>query len=348
MKNTLKNIQALRGIAVLLVMLLHLSAIEKKYSADTIIPDFFHIGAFGVDVFFVISGFIMVTVTEHLARNCKTALHFLFLRITRIYPLYWLSTAIIALIVTLLPGITSFTSSAPYFLVKSLFLLPQESIPLLSVGWTLVHEMNFYVVFSLFLLLHKQWLPTALLLWSLITTAFYSYLSPTQELQPWLYIVTNPLNLEFTMGCCIALLSGKLKFHFPLMVSAAGFMLAIAGWKYWQLQTGNGTDFPLGGDRVILFTLPSALILAGVVAMEKSGKFLPDFLQKIGDASYSVYLTHVLLLSGMGKIWQSIACSNSILDNIVALPIIFILTLAAGGLCHRWIELKLLSITRRS
>ncbi|HQQ63498.1 MAG TPA: acyltransferase [Pseudomonadales bacterium] len=347
MKNKLKNIQALRGIAVLLVMLLHLSAIEKKYSTDTIIPDFLHFGAFGVDIFFMISGFIMMTVTEGLARGSTTSSRFLLLRMTRIYPLYWLTTALLALLVWLAPGILSTPPSGVSFLFNSFFLLPQESIPLLSVGWTLVHEIYFYLVFACLLFLPEKKLPVSLLVWSLATIIFYYYLSPVQEQAPWTYIAFNPLTLEFTTGCGIALLLRKWQPRSPTALLFAGFALAIVIWKYWQEQSGNSSDFPLGGDRVIYFLLPCALLLTGCTTMELRGLYLPAFLQKIGDTSYSIYLTHVLALSAMGKIWQLFTIRDSIVDNLVALPVIFVLTIFTGVLCSRLLERAILEFFRR-
>jgi peptidoglycan/LPS O-acetylase OafA/YrhL len=346
-KITVKNIQALRGIAVLLVMLLHLYAIEKKYSADTILPELFHLGAFGVDIFFLISGFIMATVTAGSEKGIHTASNFLLLRLTRIYPLYWAITALLAILVLLIPGILSTPIFNTQFLINSFFLLPQPYIPLLSVGWTLVHEMYFYFIFSFFLLaLKESHRLAAILIWCLISAIGYLYILPTQEQSPWIYIAINPLTLEFTTGCLIAMLLQKWQPKHPVFIITSGGFLAWLIWHFWQTQINN-SEFPIGGDRVIYFLLPASLIVTGGVSMEKAGRILPAFLQKIGDASYSVYLTHVLVLSAMGKLWQPLGNRNSLLDNFAVLPIFCFVTIYAGMLCHTLLERKLLTLTRK-
>jgi len=86
----IQNIQALRGIAVIAVVFSHLVIIEKKYGgSETILPEFLLFGKFGVDLFFVISGFIMVTITRSKFQIPREALKFFYRRVARIYPLYW-------------------------------------------------------------------------------------------------------------------------------------------------------------------------------------------------------------------------------------------------------------------
>lgn len=71
----IQNIQGLRGVAVLFVVLFHLVPIEQKYGGSkAILPSLFHYGTFGVDLFFVISGFVMVAVTRGRFKQQKQAL----------------------------------------------------------------------------------------------------------------------------------------------------------------------------------------------------------------------------------------------------------------------------------
>lgn len=346
MKYSYKNIQALRGIAVLLVMALHITAIEKKYSTDTLLSDFFQIGATGVDIFFLISGFIMATVTaqNRFGFGITHVLTFLALRALRIYPLYWLSTSAVLFFFTLIPSYTIALPAEKYFLLKSYLLLPQENLPLLSVGWTLVHELYFYLVFSLFLWFSARSRILLLIIWSIASCAGYALLKPSQE-QPWLYILLNPLTLEFTTGCAIALLLQHWHPRMPHRIAISGALFALLNWTFWHL--GNFSTFPVGGDRVIWFLAPCALLLIGIVSMEKTNNIMPGVLQKIGDASYSLYLTHVLILSAMGKIWQAFALPDNFADNALILPILLASALACGILCHRWIEKPLTTLTRK-
>ena len=89
---TLNHVQALRGVAAFLVMLAHLYDSELKYSPDQLLGRWTIYGNAGVDLFFLISGFIMVYVTSNRDRGVKPAFEFLFSRACRIYPLYWIVT----------------------------------------------------------------------------------------------------------------------------------------------------------------------------------------------------------------------------------------------------------------
>ena len=104
----LSNIQALRGLAALLVVFTHLPSMEIKHGGDSILPAFIRFGISGVDLFFVISGFIMVYVTWESRRNAKNSLKFLFARLSRIYPIYWFIAALVLAAWKIQPDLMSF------------------------------------------------------------------------------------------------------------------------------------------------------------------------------------------------------------------------------------------------
>ena len=130
----------------------------------------------GVDLFFVISGFIMVWVAGALPRGTASARDFMFARVTRIYPLWWLFAGAMALFLLYFKGVPWDPErldpkelDGAVHLIKSLFLWPQPTHPVLGVGWTLVHEMYFYVGFALLLLcVPLRWRLRALLAWGAI------------------------------------------------------------------------------------------------------------------------------------------------------------------------------------
>lgn len=338
------NIQGLRGIAVLVVIFFHLQGIEQKYSADQALPAVLQLGAVGVDLFFLISGFIMVSVTRNLAPGMGNLWRFLSQRVIRIYPLYWLVSGLVLAALLVRPDLVRAVPDKPHYLLYSLLLLPQEDLPLLSVGWTLVHEMYFYAVFCLLLLLPARWRLVALLLWSGLTVVLWQWWQPTQA-QPWPYLLANPLTLEFTAGCVMAALLQRWQPPRPGLLALAGIAGMVLGWLYWR---GSHTEpFPLEGMRVVCFLLPCALVLAGVVAMEAREQLLPTRLQQIGDASYALYLTHILILSVGGKLWQRYGDANTLLDNLLWLPALLLVTMVGGIWCHRWIEKPLLQSLRR-
>ena len=145
--SSLVSIQALRAIAALLVFWGHaINAVHLKIEAD--FPHLY--GPFGVDLFFVISGFVMVYSSERLFGQPGAPITFFVRRLARIVPLYWLATAVLVWFVV------------PYASTKavlgSLFFAPHipSEAPLLFVGWTLIFEMFFYAVFAIALLAKRR------------------------------------------------------------------------------------------------------------------------------------------------------------------------------------------------
>jgi exopolysaccharide production protein ExoZ len=109
-------------------------------------------GIAGVNLFFALSGFIMVVVAGHYT----APIDFLWRRVTRIYSTYWLvSLPVLALVISA-PTFVNSSIQTPISLWRSFLLIPDRSLPLLAVGWTLVHEMYYYLVFLVFLALRIQ------------------------------------------------------------------------------------------------------------------------------------------------------------------------------------------------
>ena len=160
--NKLLSIQTLRGIAALLVVFLHISFELSSKTNGSIILGFYNLNSFGllgVDIFFVISGFIIFWIHGNDFQKKNAFQIFFIKRLTRIVPLYWLFTIISALILLLIPEL--FTKGKEFefthFLTSLLFFPWYNSVgeiyPILAVGWTLNIEMYFYFVFALTLFL---------------------------------------------------------------------------------------------------------------------------------------------------------------------------------------------------
>lgn len=354
MKSFFHNIQSLRGIAVLAVIFFHLIGIQRKYSPDYALPEHLQFGAVGVDIFFLISGFLMMAVTRSFSPGVKSMRRFVLHRVIRIYPLYWLvSVPILAILLVdsapfltaihFIPEMLKNIPTTPYYLLKSMLLLPQTNLPPLTVSWTLIHEMYFYCMFGIFLLFPAKLHVPALIFWSIASQIFWQYLQPTQW-QPWSYLLFNPLTLEFTTGCFMAVILQRWQAPKPALVLFTGVLSMLVSWYLWT--TSNTFEFPIAGDRVIYFLLPCTLILVGAVSLELRGSVFYPLLQKIGDASYSLYLTHILFLSVGGKIWQVYGDNSSLIINLLWWPTLFAITLAGGILCYYLIEKPMLAALR--
>ena len=353
----LNNVQALRAFAVLLVVLLHLLAVEVKYSQfDVLLPSFLRIGISGVDLFFVISGFIMVMVTgAYPAANSSerklNARRFFYLRVTRIYPLYWLVTALVLAIFIIHPTFLNLPHFSVHYVINSFLLIPQQGLPLLMVGWSLIHEIYFYLVFSCLLLLPRKYLPLLLLVWLAVVIKGFAqldYYDPDHN--PFARIAFSPVTVEFIAGCYLALIFehfSNRRVHFP--APEAAFMLGLVSllllWHFFSFDAQ--TIDVVGWTRVYLFTLPYVMMIYGAVAMEKNrDQVAPPWLVAIGDHSYSIYLTHVLVLSVCGRIWKMFAWQGY-LDNVVILSLTLLAVILLGRCCYQYLEKPALNYCRR-
>lgn len=156
----LASIQVARGIAALAVVAYHASLTQVKYfSGVDVLPTFFSFGQFGVDLFFVISGFVMVLTTS--AKHCalRESGKFLWNRFFRIYPTYWVYYLALVPVFLLLPGFVNSSEGGKVDLLTSFFLLPSSTLPLLLVAWTLTLEVWFYLVFAIILMLRSAFFP---------------------------------------------------------------------------------------------------------------------------------------------------------------------------------------------
>ena len=276
---TLQSIQVLRAVAAMLVVLFHL-----KLSAN---------GYTGVDLFFVISGFIMGTVG-----TSDRPAQFLLKRIIRIVPLYWLVTfAMCAL--SLISGLMRNFEFTLADLLRSLFFVPYHSEtgdiwPLVVPGWTLNFEIFFYVLFAIALMTTRPRLGTAAMIASLV---LLGALVPGSDAMYLTY--TSPLILEFAAGLAIASFGGRVPGWVAALILAVGTLFFVA-------MLVSSQPVAEGFERVFVVGLPAALIVAGCVFTERAGMWRSVRpIEYIGDISYSLYLTHGLVLSLVARLMPS-------------------------------------------
>ena len=279
----LQSIQALRGLAALLVVFFHIRSLELKGIAENGLTEqswiggVFTNGYVGVDLFFVISGFIMVFVTQEAGTGARQAADFLFARATRILPVWWafagFMAAYIAIVHGLLPGGEGWATVSrgqplvPY-MAKSFLLQPQAAFPVLGVGWTLVHEMYFYIVFTVLMCLPRRLLPHFLALWAILLVAgtFLGFAAPYAN--TYRDLVFYPMTMEFILGAFAGLLvtNGRLwRCGVVTLIGTAWLMVSLC-------FQGLETRFTLEWGRVLWFGPPSALIIYGVSGLELRGR----------------------------------------------------------------------------
>jgi peptidoglycan/LPS O-acetylase OafA/YrhL len=232
---TLLNVQALRALAAFMVVCVHLEALAILAGAA---PHATEAGNAGVDLFFVISGFIMVFTT---GRKPQSPAGFFGARVRRIAPLYWSVTFAVFLVARLTPSLIQNTPSDLGRLLASLLFLPElrpdgTMRPVVFVGWTLNFEMAFYVLFALGLLAPRRWLGVAATVAVLAgAVAWGQAAKPTD---PVLAFYTTPMVLEFGLGMLLGLAWPHLKpppwARWPLAIAGVlAFALMLLAPTLW-------------------------------------------------------------------------------------------------------------------
>jgi exopolysaccharide production protein ExoZ len=334
----IQNIQGLRGIAVLLVIFAHMLTTEAKYAKfDYLLPSFLEIGGSGVDLFFLISGFIMVMVTRNFFQSASEIWRFLYHRFTRIYPMYWLYTFVVLCVWLVFPYMVNSSQSNQINILESIFLVPQNIYPILMVAWTLIYEIYFYLTFAVLLFFPKNKLLLGLSIWIVLLVAGYHFLPSSN---PFVNVYFGPLVVEFIAGCLVATL------YFDRRLPGNATIIALLALVFWVAGYSLLELDGRGWVRVLVFGFPAMLALYAALLYEnKHDMVMPKWLQQIGDASYSIYLSHILVLAIVGRVWTLFAIEGYI-DNIIMLMMMFIAVIIVGVLSFRLMEKPILKKAR--
>ncbi|QDL98015.1 acyltransferase [Rhodopseudomonas palustris] len=288
------------------------------------------VGDAGVDLFFVISGFVMLYVHRNDFARPGAVSGFFRKRIARIVPLYWLLTTVAVAVTVLSPGVftTHYAAADPAWIVGSYLFLPipapgRELSPVIGVGWTLNYEMFFYLVFGLLLMF-----PRALALRSLITAftvlvGLGVVLSPAL---PWAKFVTSWLLLEFLLGIGIAywrLSGGRLSAQAAWMVAAVSLAVLLA--------TVHWTPDEQGAGRFALWGIPAAGIVVAATNLDLGQGRARRLAAVLGDASYSIYLFQVFALPIWGFMMSRLGFGTLPFDlNVVILTVLVVASGVVG------------------
>ncbi|ENN86909.1 exopolysaccharide production protein [Rhizobium freirei PRF 81] len=253
---------------------------------------------------------------------------FMVRRLIRIMPLYWIATAATFAVAVLKPQFFFNTNSSIGNLIGSLFFVPiirnEELHPVVEQGWTLSYEMFFYLIFSISLTLpefRRLWF----LMTALATAVIAHYLLPFGYVR----VFTQPVILEFAAGIIIGRLwkqGFRLPFHTAIGLMILGFVLLLA------------SDLLTHVDRVICWGIPAVLLLSGAVFAERE-RAAPKlaFLHFLGDASYSIYVWHVLTGILVTALLLRVGVPHAVQPALIVLG-----SLAFTIVCHLYIERPIL------
>lgn len=292
-KGAFLGVQALRAIAALLVVVYHAFDMWEARINPVVHGFSWTNGAAGVDIFFVISGFVMVVSSQRLLSQAHAWRIFMRHRIVRIVPLYWLLTTLKLALVFFLADLALRSNLDLDYVARSYLFFPVVDTvghfrPLLPVGWTLTYEFLFYLLFALAIGLRADVFRVLIPAFAVI--AVLALLRA--EGWPTWTILFNTIVFEFLFGVVLAkaTLRGRL---LPPKVAVAAMLLGFA----LILSIPEGPE----NLRTLTWGLPAFAIVAGAVSLEsRLAARLPQWLLTLGDASYSIYLVHGFALPAVG------------------------------------------------
>jgi exopolysaccharide production protein ExoZ len=334
----LQWIQILRGLAATSVVLHHAMyySLSRSGAGDGL--DGNSIFAAGVDLFFVISGFIMMMVSDPERGRESRPSAFIFSRITRIVPLYWLLTIVLAAGALAFPGMMRSTQVSGEAVLKSLLFIPffQQNgslVPVLGVGWTLNYEMGFYAVFAALLGLGMRARVPAMALIFLVLFILGKALGTDN---PFGVFLGHSITFEFVAGMALYLLHRQGLRAGPVQVAALlCFAVLVFGWTVM-----NGP--PSLDMRFFLWGLPAiATVVAALSLPDVKGR-LGSLLEHLGDASYSIYLSHLFVIAVLFMVMPRVGITSPAVFIVVSV----VVSLVTGLLSYRYVELRLLRLAR--
>jgi peptidoglycan/LPS O-acetylase OafA/YrhL len=340
---TIVAVQALRAAAALSVAFVHIAHDAVANGADPSgaihwLIKFMPWDA-GVDIFFVISGFIIIHASAPLFGGKSGPVTFLRRRVTRIVPLYWLCTlAFLAVLWLGREAIHGDIGGLPYILASFLFIpwpRPDGMMqPAFGLGWTLNYEMFFYVVLTPFLRLARHLaVPIAGLLLVLLVLAGAKFHFGNPQLGFW----SSPIILEFCAGMVLAQVCAA----GVVLPRAARLVLPILALIILHVCVGLAPAW-----RPLAYGIPAAaLVAAAVLAPSGMASRLGRLSLRLGDASYALYLIHPFIMRCLSVLWHKFHAQNELAGTMYVFVGI-IIAQAAALMINRVFEARLTNLLR--
>jgi exopolysaccharide production protein ExoZ len=332
----LRVLQASRALAATSVAAFHLSILMglERYGGYAAFGDLTRHGFRGVDFFFVLSGFIILF--AHFADIGKPQAwkEYLYRRFVRVVPIYWLYTAgFVALVMLGVGSYAEIPTTFPDWLTTWTLIRFSDVEPPLKAAWTLFHEVAFYALFSLLILSRRIGI-VVLAVWGCLCFAFYDYPLPAERTPANVYSAAYNLFFLFGMGACWLYRRGGKGF----IEFGAGLFLVIAA----AATMGLPHDL-----SPLILALGFALLVAGATKMELGGYFkVPEFLNYIGNASYSIYLAHAPLQGLLLKISMA-SGAYAALGPRTTYVLVLAATIGLGCAVYQTVERPLLGVLHR-
>jgi exopolysaccharide production protein ExoZ len=339
-KKIINSIQFLRGIAALAVVVHHTGGYVKRYFEPTVfLGDYFSIGFGGVDLFFVISGFIIhFTSEKYLGKPSKLS-EYLKKRFVRVYPIHWFVLTSLFFAGWLLTSVfhkNILSIGYPHTLsayIQTYTLFPLH-FAINPVTWTLSYELFFYLIFALLIISKRLWIIPASILVVSAYNVYQNYLVGGGEAElTYFNFIFSGYNFEFALGFLIYQFYDKLKLSnfLSLMLLIAGLFVFI----FWGYEVSDFDNY----KRLLIFGIPSALIVLSLLNLEKNRSIsFHKFWILLGDASYSLYLIHFPTMLFMNKLPQILGYSLSANQEVNYSYFIILTIIVLSIIIHKFVE----------
>jgi peptidoglycan/LPS O-acetylase OafA/YrhL len=336
-KEKFESLEMIRALAALAVVFFHTQIIFTGRTGIVPFGGVFGAGSRGVDLFFVLSGFIIAYVHAGDLGQPHRVGHYFHSRFIRIYPSVWIVT-LLALAVYLLGfgGADKADKLSPGSIADSFLLLPQAGAALVNVTWSLKFEIFFYLLFSIAILRRSVglWL---IALWQAAVLGLY--LSGRQLEWSWIAFYLRPITLEFGLGVLCAW----------VVINRARFAPLASPWLAGGALAGAAAVF-VGADLVqaydpsslttlpdfLVFGLSAAVIVVSLALLDIQQRFkVPRILVMLGGASYAIYLVHfstISLLAAFMTRGNRVPMNDAVFLAVALIGIFF------GFLFHHWID----------
>lgn len=351
----LRSVQLMRMIAALMIAFLHaigtqVNPGDRSSSFSDRLLDALNSG---VDIFFVLSGFIIAFSAGRYSGG-KDALLFLKKRFLRLNPVYYAAT-LLFLAVNLHHLLGQHRFPSPASILKSVLLLPIADRTgmtdyIMIVSWTLGFEWLFYLLFALAIAVFiRKKRPFLMALLILLVAGYYGIDGPDFRIK----FVTNPILLEFLLGLLIY--EGYSRWSPSPAIAIALLATGVAGYFYQffagpiHLPTPSLIcDGTLSMYKFYSRGIPAAFLIAGCLFLEKEGRLLSlwknELVNLLGDASYSIYLTHYTVYS---LCEAAMVRLGPVIDLRLSVLMWFLIAVTAGVAFYTLVEVPLLRALRR-
>ncbi|MDB5853310.1 MAG: Exopolysaccharide production protein ExoZ [Herminiimonas sp.] len=322
---TLNSLQMVRALAAISVIYFHVGT-QISF------------GSFGVDIFFVLSGYVIAMV---LSDKEKTTTSFTKDRLTRIVPLYWTLSIFVFAVAYLKPHLFNSTTANASNLLKSMFFVPYykengQLFPILYVGWTLNYEMLFYaVVATCVTFSRKYWMLAS----GIVIASLYTISCLLGPMMAGTEFLANPKILEFIFGLLIWRVWQN-KIEFPKYLGLLGIVISYFAMSYFEANN-------VPGPALLLFGVPSCCLIIFALSFEKHIKTgaVSRLLIHLGAASYATYLSHPYIVEFARKVAPSLYNGFQITTAVGTL-ITVIIALIVGSTAYSLLDRPLVHFCR--